>query len=765
MRSSDPAGPCVDANQTATTAAATGAAAAPTAAPPPGAPFDALALLSRHGRCITGGSLRSLVSRTHGLEGLVGLHGGLPPEHVFPLTSLRLGLQGGRCVELSAASLMGAQQYTMVQAGLPSLHQWAVNHVRTLHTPPGGHDLLLTSGASHALEMVCSLFLDPGDAVAVEEYSYPQLLECHLVPRGCRVLPVAMDDEGVLPESLEQALAGAQQRGEPLPKLFYSVPTGHNPTGIVTSLERRRAVYGICRRYGLLIVEDDAYFYLQFPQGTDSPPGLAGLPRHASYLSLDVDGRVVRIDTFAKFLAPGLRLGWAVAAPAVAEKLTHLMQAQTLGPSGLSMALTDALLAEWGDAGLDAHLRLVQSEYAAKAAALHAAAQRELAGLAEWRQPRAGMFMWVRLLGVDESSQVLDALQAERVVCVAGRICHPRAADPAFRCPYLRLSFSHPPAERLEEGVRRVGVALRRLAQEPRRPPPPGKWWKPQRYNADGSFTRFQYQLSDAGTITYVAGVQVYAIDFDTAETAIPALRQRNAAARFVCYFSAGSWEEYRVDDDQAKRGIAPGDWGSALGDYMAPPWTDERWVDVRDQSVRSIMQKRLRYCKDIGCDGVDPDNVNGHANPTGFPLTKANLVEFNTWLAAQAHTLGMGIGLKNGVDMVPQLHPHFDWALNEECISFSECTPYSRFASSKPIWGIEYCNAQAELGVPTQDPGCVCAKAASAGLNFLIKRVALDAAGISCSRYCASHACVAKASCQAAAPSTCGVLPAAPVL
>ena len=71
----------------------------------------------------------------------------------------------------------------------------------------------------------------------------------------------------------------------------------------------------------------------------------------------------------------------------------------------------------------------------------------------------------------------------------------------------------------------------------------------------------------------------------------------------------------------------------------------------------------------------------------------------------------------------------------------------------------------QQELGVPTQDPGCVCAKAASAGLNFLIKRVALDAAGISCSRYCASHACVAKASCQAAAPSTCGVLPAAPVL
>ena len=91
-----------------------------------------------------------------------------------------------------------------------------------------------------------------------------------------------------------------------------------------------------CSRHGILIVEDDPYFYLQFPSGPQHPPGLAGLPRASSYLSLDTQGRVIRLDSFAKFLAPGLRLGWAAAPPAVIDKMTQVMQAQTLGASGVS---------------------------------------------------------------------------------------------------------------------------------------------------------------------------------------------------------------------------------------------------------------------------------------------------------------------------------------------------------------------------------------------------------------------------------------------
>ena len=222
-----------------------------------------------------------------------------------------------------------------------------------------------------------------------------------------------------------------------------------------------------CSRHGILIVEDDPYFYLQFPRGPQHPPGLAGLPRASSYLSLDTQGRVIRLDSFAKFLAPGLRLGWAAAPPTVIDKLAQVMQAQTLGASGVSQvrqggwgmqdlllqgkcckrrrrlqagagrrlrvasgppptkpasqphrptrrshppthpthmlcvaphphllqAITAEMLGAWGEEGLHSHLVTLQAQYAAKAAALHGAAQRELAGLAEWQEPRAGMFM------------------------------------------------------------------------------------------------------------------------------------------------------------------------------------------------------------------------------------------------------------------------------------------------------------------------------------------------------------------------------------
>lgn len=290
-------------------------------------------------------------------------------------------------------------------------------------------------------------------------------------------------------------------------------------------------------------------------------------------------------------------------------------------------------------------------------------------------------------------------------------------------------------------------------------------WWRPQRFNKDGSFLRFQYQLQDSGNITYVPGVQVYAIDFDTAETAIPALRARDRNARFICYFSAGSWEDFRLDDDSAKRGIKPTDWGRSVGAAM-DGWPGEKWVDVRSQAVRTIMTKRLQHCKKIGCHGVDPDNVNGHDQVTGFPLTAAHIIAYNRFLANTAHSLGLAIGLKNTVDLAPQLHTYFDWALSEECYTFGECGGYKLFAASKPIFGVEYCDATAKFEIDTLDPACFCAKAKSDTFNFLFKRVDLDASGISCTQYCKRATCVARPSCVSPRPGRmCSLLPRVPAL
>ncbi|EFN56794.1 hypothetical protein CHLNCDRAFT_144288 [Chlorella variabilis] len=477
-------------------------ATAADASPP--TPFDALRLLSRQGALRTEGCLRQLLSKYHGVEGLVAMNGGLPPQASFPLTSLQFGVAGvaegeTEAVELSPEQLAGSQQYNIAPAGFPPLQRWAAAHVAALHAPPGPHRVLLTAGASQGLELVCSLFLDDGDCLLVEEFTYPQartrsagqqaasrhrgrrqpgcMLECNLAPRSCRVLPVPMDHDGMLPFQLEQAslsllsaaanvLEQAAAAGGPQPKLLYTVPTGQNPTGACTPLERKRAIYDICSRHGLLILEDDAYQYLQFPAGPLRPPGLAGLPARSSYLSLDTQGRVIRLDTCAKFLAPGLRLGWAVAAPAVVGKMTDLLNAQTLGPSGLSQGIAYRLLETWGGEGLERHLWRLQAGYAASAAALHAAARRHLEGLAEWREPRAGMFMWLRLLGVEDASDIQEELREARVVVVPGRACHPRASDPSFRCPFVRVSFSHLPPEELEEGMRRLGAVLHSLQQQ-----------------------------------------------------------------------------------------------------------------------------------------------------------------------------------------------------------------------------------------------------------------------------------------------------------
>ena len=202
--------------------------------------------------------------------------------------------------------------------------------------------------------MVLRLFLAPGDALLCEEYTYPHVAESFVLPAGYVAVPLATDGEGLVPESVEAALAARAAAGKPA-KILYTVPTGQNPTGATTGEARKRAIYAACRRHGCLILEDDPYYYLQFgpaPVGGSGgdgaaaraaaaadhahPRGLAGLG--ASYLSLDVDGRVVRLDSFAKVLAPGLRLGWVTAAPPVVDRLVAHLHGVALGATSLSQA-------------------------------------------------------------------------------------------------------------------------------------------------------------------------------------------------------------------------------------------------------------------------------------------------------------------------------------------------------------------------------------------------------------------------------------------
>lgn len=232
--------------------------------------------------------------------------------------------------------------------------------------------------------------------------------------------------------------------------------------------------------------------------------------------------------------------------------------------------------------------------------------------------------------------------------------------------------------------------------------------------------TTWQWQLQ--GPLDTRLDVEVYDIDlFDTPTATLDAL---HADGRIViCYFSAGSWEEWR-DDAGA---FAPSDVGAPL-----EGWPGERWLDVRSATVRAVMADRLALAAARGCDAVEPDNVDGYTNDPGFPLSSADQLDYNRFLATEAHARGLSVGLKNAVELVGELQADFDWALNEECLSYDECPAVQPFIDAgKAVFHAEYVDRRVDATAALVD--AVCGDATRADLSTLIKTWDLDPWGIAC--------------------------------
>ena len=237
--------------------------------------------------------------------------------------------------------------------------------------------------------------------------------------------------------------------------------------------------------------------------------------------------------------------------------------------------------------------------------------------------------------------------------------------------------------------------------------PAAGEWWQPP------PGTSWQWQLS--GEIDPTLDVQMYDIDlFDTPQEVIDRLHAQGRVV--VCYFSAGTYEDWRPDRDSFPVEV--------LGKPL-PDWPGERWVDIRRIDLLGpIIFSRLDSAAQKGCDGVEPDNVDGYANDTGFPLGYADQLAYNTWLAGQAHSRGLSVGLKNDLGQIGDLLPYFDWTLNEECFTYNECELLSPFvAAGKAVFGVEY-----EL-----NPVNFCPQANALNFDFLKKDWELDAWRLAC--------------------------------
>ncbi|MGB2567747.1 PLP-dependent aminotransferase family protein [Micromonospora citrea] len=300
-------------------------------------------------------------------------------------------------------------------------------------------DVVVTVGGQQALDLVSRLFLDPGDVVLAEGPTYVGALGVFQAAQA-QVVHVPMDDEGLVPEALEVAIADLARAGRRV-KFLYTIPTYQNPTGVTLSEERRERVLDICERAGLLVVEDDPYGQLGF-EG-EAPAPLRARRR---------DG-VFYLSTFSKTFAPGLRVGWILAPHAVRDKLVIASEAQILCPSGYAQAAVATYLSTmpWRE-----QLKVYREVYRERRDAMLAALEDLMPEGTTWTNPAGGLFVWANLPdGLDAKAMMPRAIAA-RVAYVPGTGFYADGSGTGN----MRLNFSFPPPERIREGVRRLAGVM-----------------------------------------------------------------------------------------------------------------------------------------------------------------------------------------------------------------------------------------------------------------------------------------------------------------
>jgi hypothetical protein len=220
----------------------------------------------------------------------------------------------------------------------------------------------------------------------------------------------------------------------------------------------------------------------------------------------------------------------------------------------------------------------------------------------------------------------------------------------------------------------------------------------------------WQWQLR--GPVSTAYDVDVYDIDlFDTPTDVIDTLHADGRTV--ICYFSAGSRERFRADAD---------DYSSEAVGRPLEGWEDENWLDVRDRSVRDVIESRLDLAVEKGCDGVEPDNVDGYTNDSGFDFTANDQLGFNRFIAAAAHERALVVGLKNDLDQVPALVEAFDFSVDEQCFEYGECDLLQPFLEAgKPVFNAEYDDSLRD------DHTALCAESRRRGMHTLILPIALD--------------------------------------
>ena len=380
-------------------------------------------------------AIREILKVTERPE-ILSFAGGLPAPEAFPVAEL-----AAAHADVFAREGAAALQYSTTE-GFAPLRAWVADRMRRRGLPASPEQVLITSGSQQGIDLVARVLLDPGDPVVVESPSYLaalQVFEAH----EASFVTIGSDEHGMRIDQLERALKRAR------PKLIYLVPTFQNPKGTTLALERREQLARLAAAHGVAVLEDDPYGELRY-SGADLP-AVAALDRRAP---------IIYLSTFSKTLAPGLRIGWVVAADETIRALTVAKQACDLHTGTLSQRAVARLLESFD---YDAHVSRIRMLYGERRDAMLDALGREFPSGTTWTRPEGGLFVWVGLPDGADASRLLPEALRERVAFVPGAPFFARAPERNF----LRLNFSNRPPDLIAEGMKRLAGAVVRAPRAP----------------------------------------------------------------------------------------------------------------------------------------------------------------------------------------------------------------------------------------------------------------------------------------------------------
>lgn len=336
------------------------------------------------------------------------------------------------------------------------------------NTPLSPHwSMLISTGSQDAIVKMLDVVLDDGDSLLVENPTYPGTLAA-LKAMNIKLFGTDMDAEGMdvskLRTMLDEWTTNSATKDEKKPKVIYVIPTGQNPSGATLSNARRSDLYKVAQEHDLLILEDDPYWHLQLKPykspnvALDAEEKALAYEKPISLFSMDSEGRVVRFDSLSKVVSSGLRIGYATGPTPLIYHLEMVQQSTSLHTSGIAQAIVLSLLNSLGPDGWTKHVSEVQSFYSQRRDVFIRACEEHLTGLAEWHAPKAGMFVWIKLLGVEDSSILVRTKCAEaKVLAIPGEAC---VVD-GKPSPFIRCAFSIASDEDINEALRRLASLLK----------------------------------------------------------------------------------------------------------------------------------------------------------------------------------------------------------------------------------------------------------------------------------------------------------------